>query len=165
MLQFGECSDSPILPDDDNDAVLDTLDNCLGESNPDQLDTNNDGYGNPCDSDLTNDGLVGLPDFLVLTGKFGLSVGDPGYDPEVDFTGEGKIGVPDFLVLSEQWGGRARPVGPLLRRGLRELCGDVCAVSGAGSTFLLVSGSTKSVPIRHRTSASVGTCRAIPPGR
>src|SRR5262249_10311977 len=37
--------------DADGDSVCDTEDNCLGRANSDQLDTNQDGYGNACDPD------------------------------------------------------------------------------------------------------------------
>ena len=101
----------PAPPDADADGVLDTLDNCLGISNPDQHDSNGDGYGNLCDPDVTNDGVISTPDFLVFSEKWGLSLGEPGYAPDVDLTGDNKIGVPDFLKLSAYWGKEPGPSG------------------------------------------------------
>ena len=43
--------------DTDGDGVLDSADNCLTVSNPSQLDSDNDGQGDACDSDSDGDGL------------------------------------------------------------------------------------------------------------
>jgi hypothetical protein len=52
-------------PDLDKDGVPDSLDNCTSVANPPPLDcdTDKDGYGNFCDADLNNDGLVDGLDF------------------------------------------------------------------------------------------------------
>ena len=53
-------------PDMDSDGVPDSLDNCLTVANPppaSDCDTDMDGYGNVCDADLNNDGLVNGLDF------------------------------------------------------------------------------------------------------
>lgn len=41
----------------DADGIGDNQDNCIGANNPDQGDIDNDGTGDPCDSDNDNDGL------------------------------------------------------------------------------------------------------------
>jgi uncharacterized protein (TIGR03790 family) len=48
----------PVSPDRDGDGVDDDEDNCIWVPNPDQRDTNDDGYGNLCDPDLDGDGRV-----------------------------------------------------------------------------------------------------------
>lgn len=67
--------------DDDNDLVQDADDNCTSVSNDGQLDTNQDGFGNACDADYTNDGVVGGPDYFILSVAYGAMPGDPEYDP------------------------------------------------------------------------------------
>ena len=51
-------------PNTDGDDFDDVNDNCALLSNNDQRDTNGDGFGNVCDPDLNNDGVV---NFLDLT--------------------------------------------------------------------------------------------------
>ena len=43
---------------DDGDGIDDDADNCLGLANPEQRDSDEDGYGNACDADVDGDGLV-----------------------------------------------------------------------------------------------------------
>jgi hypothetical protein len=97
--------------DADGDGVLDPSDNCLFEPNPDQVDTDQDGYGNLCDADLNDDGLVGGPDFNLFRAAFGRAPGEPGYDPDADFTGDGAIGGPDFNVIRAALGAAPGPSG------------------------------------------------------
>jgi len=46
-----------VLPDQDRDGIIDSVDNCPLSPNPDQLDLDDDGIGNPCDPDVDGDGL------------------------------------------------------------------------------------------------------------
>lgn len=101
-------------PDQDGDFVADAEDNCLTIQNFDQRDTNLDGYGNACDPDygggaVGGDGIVGVPDFIMLSASYLSSMGGPRYDEDVDADGDGKIGLPEFLLLSIYWG---LPPGP-----------------------------------------------------
>ena len=48
----------PTPDDQDDDCVTDTVDNCPGVSNADQIDSDVDGRGDRCDSDDDNDGLL-----------------------------------------------------------------------------------------------------------
>ena len=54
------CSGAEVY-DTDDDGIPTTLDNCTLVANADQRDTNGDGYGNVCDPDLNNDGIVNYP--------------------------------------------------------------------------------------------------------
>ncbi len=52
--------------DTDHDGIGDNSDNCVDLSNPDQTDTDNDSFGNACDSDDDNDGLEDVYDAFPL---------------------------------------------------------------------------------------------------
>jgi len=97
--------------DADSDGVCDAADDCSARANHGQLDTDFDGYGNACDGDFGNDGVVGLGDLLTLLRGFGASLGGPNYDPELDTNGDGGIGLNDFLVLAPSFGDPPGPSG------------------------------------------------------
>ena len=97
--------------DDDGDGVCNEVDNCLDVSNPNQVDSNQDGYGNLCDTDLNDDNAVGVPDFNEFRSVFGLSCSDPGYDADADFHSDCAIGVPDFNIFRTYFGGPPGPSG------------------------------------------------------
>jgi secreted trypsin-like serine protease len=92
-----------VLADADHDGVPDSQDNCLGVYNPDQRDTNGDGYGNMCDPDLNNDGIVNSSDYLMMKARFGTA------DPDADFNGDGVVNASDSLKLKWYIG---KPPGP-----------------------------------------------------
>ena len=52
--------------DQDGDGVTDANDNCTLTDNPQQIDSNADGFGNACDADLNNDGVVDDNDLQLL---------------------------------------------------------------------------------------------------
>ena len=52
--------------DTDGDGVMDASDNCTLVANPDQIDTDGDGFGNRCDTDLDNDGITNGLDVGIL---------------------------------------------------------------------------------------------------
>ena len=56
-------------PDDDDDLVPDTLDNCPKDQNPDQANADSDFLGNACDQDDDNDGDPDLSDCAPLDPK------------------------------------------------------------------------------------------------
>ncbi|MCH8132566.1 MAG: thrombospondin type 3 repeat-containing protein [Myxococcales bacterium] len=92
--------------DDDGDGVFNSEDNCTVVANSGQLDSDADGYGNACDADFNNDGVVGIPDFALLSAQFGSTTGG-----SADFTGDGIVGAPDFIVLSSEFGNFLGPSG------------------------------------------------------
>ena len=90
--------------DTDGDTVLDYQDNCTTTSNTTQADTNSDGYGNACDADYDNDGVVGQTDFAMFRVSYGSCVTDGGYDPATDSNADDCTGMADFSVLFDTWG-------------------------------------------------------------
>lgn len=98
-------------PDADGDGIADPDDNCLLVANPSQADSNQDGFGNACDADLSNDGVVGLQDLSMCTATMGLGEGHAGYDPDADHSEppDGWVGLPDLSVLIQ---GLGQPPGP-----------------------------------------------------
>jgi gliding motility-associated-like protein len=54
-------------PDDDNDGILDTNDNCPKQANTNQADNDNDGLGDACDNDDDNDGVLDGYDNCPMT--------------------------------------------------------------------------------------------------
>jgi hypothetical protein len=90
--------------DTDGDGVSDDVDNCIDAPNgpdaPDaggnvQLYTNHDGYGNACDPDLNNDGIVNALDVGLFRADFNTVT--PGSD--ADFNGDGAVNALDVGVF------------------------------------------------------------------
>jgi hypothetical protein len=95
--------------DADEDGVADHIDNCLNLANPDQRDTDIDGFGNYCDCDLNQDEFCGGPDFSLFIGCYNAATnGDPTCEA-ADMNGDGFVGGPDFSLFISGYNG---PPGP-----------------------------------------------------
>jgi hypothetical protein len=97
-----------VLDDPDGDGITASLDNCTTVANPNQRDTNGDGYGNLCDGDLTNDGQVNFADLAQFRTRFITT------DPDADFNGDGIVNFADLARLRQLFGAPPGPSG--LRR-------------------------------------------------
>jgi Thrombospondin type 3 repeat len=97
--------------DTDNDTVVDSLDNCVLVPNAGTrfCDTDQDGYGNACDPDTNNDGVVGGPDFGTFTASFG-ATGATGANV-ADLNCDGVVGGPDFGTFTSTFGKAPGPSG------------------------------------------------------
>ena len=73
--------------------------------NPDQRDTDADGYGNLCDGDLNNNGVVNFVDLGLMKSVF-LSA-----DPDADLNGSGVVNFVDLGLLKGQFLGAPGPSG------------------------------------------------------
>lgn len=79
--------------DADSDGVIEFLDNCIAVYNPDQPDTNGDGYGNACDGDLNNDDAINFADLGLMKSVFFTD------DPDADLNGDGAVNFADLGLL------------------------------------------------------------------
>lgn len=107
-----DCAISPCT-DADSDSVCDVIDNCSAKANPTQTDTNSDGYGNACDADWDNNGIVGVQDLgLYQTHLFHPAGTDP-LDAEIDCQEppNGVVGVQDMGCWMVGFGGPPGPSG------------------------------------------------------
>lgn len=91
------------VSDADGDGIPDASDNCTLVPNANQRDSNGDGFGNVCDGDLNNDGLVTAADFAILRSR--LNTGDA----DADLNGDGLVTAADALILRN---GLNKPPGP-----------------------------------------------------
>ncbi|MEM7081777.1 MAG: dockerin type I domain-containing protein [Pseudomonadota bacterium] len=92
--------------DSDGDGVSDDADNCTVVSNASQLDVDGDGYGNACDPDLNNDGVVNFLDIGVFSAAFG-STGSQ----IADFNGDGVVNFIDYAIVPDYFFGPPGPSG------------------------------------------------------
>ena len=100
------------LVDSDGDGIPDPLDNCVLVANVDQADSDNDGFGNVCDGDINNDGVVNALDLSLMRLAFGSN------DKAADLNGDGRVNALDLALLRTRFGLRAGPTGLPLDAGL-----------------------------------------------
>jgi len=89
-----EDDEAPTPIDTDDDGFTDDIDNATLVSNPDQRDTDGDGYGNIVDPDFDNNAIVDDIDVAYFGGVFGTD------DPDGDLDGDGFVGPVDAQILS-----------------------------------------------------------------
>lgn len=90
--------------DTDGDGISDSSDNCILIANPTQCDTDGDGFGNGCDADFNNNGVVDPADFSILKSAFGSNDA-----PDQDLNCNGIVDPADFSLLKSSFG---LPSGP-----------------------------------------------------
>jgi hypothetical protein len=95
-----------VTSDTDGDGITDGLDNCTLVANPDQRDTNGDGYGNACDADLDNDGHINFTDLGALKSVF-FRRGDL----DADLNGDGVVNFGDLGIMKGSFFGVPGPSG------------------------------------------------------
>ncbi len=83
------------IDDTDGDGVHAANDNCSMHSNPDQRDTNSDGYGNVCDPDFNNDGIVNFADIAAWVPFFNTQTSG-----DFDLNGDGSANFLDYLIIT-----------------------------------------------------------------
>jgi hypothetical protein len=85
--------------DTDGDGIPDHLDNCIHVPNPDQRDTDGDGWGDACDGDLNNDGIVNAQDLALFNAQFGKTGPNA-----ADFNGDGVVNALDLARFRQMFG-------------------------------------------------------------
>lgn len=95
-------------PDVDSDGVPDAYDNCKSTANGpllpvgagcEQEDGNLDGYGNACDADISNNGIVDLPDLSAVLTNLGSTSA-----AAVDLSCNGIVDLPDLSSVLTKLG-------------------------------------------------------------
>lgn len=92
-----------VAQDSDNDGVNDNLDNCTTIVNLLQRDSNSDGFGNACDADLDNNGMVSFNDLNLFRSAFDTDNAD------ADFDGNGRVSFNDLNIFRSLFD---KPPGP-----------------------------------------------------
>lgn len=97
-------SDTAQDTDVDGDGMSDQLDNCTMIANAEQLDSDADGYGNVCDADFNNNGIVDPFDLSRLKSRFGSTEA-----PDEDLDGNGVVDSLDLSTLKLNFGKKPGP--------------------------------------------------------
>ena len=91
--------------DPDHDGIDSSVDNCTLVANPDQFDADGDGYGNICDADLNNSGLVTQTDYTILRNRLSTT------DPVADLNHSGRVTITDYTLLRKRLNTQPGPSG------------------------------------------------------
>ncbi len=95
--------------DIDNDGISDANDNCPDTYNPDQTDTDGDGYGDECDTDDDDDGILDIDDNCPLTynpsqyDSDNDGLGDECECLRANINGMGSVDFHDLEILASNW--------------------------------------------------------------
>lgn len=95
--------------DDDLDLIPDIADNCADTANSNQLDTNDDGYGQLCDADLDDSGKTNTLDLRIYKAAHNSCSGDASFNEDADFNGDGCVNTLDLNILKGLY---RKPPGP-----------------------------------------------------
>ncbi|MFK8028667.1 MAG: di-heme oxidoredictase family protein [Gammaproteobacteria bacterium] len=90
--------------DTDGDGIGDLTDNCTLVSNANQRDTNQDGFGNACDPDLDNNGIINFVDVSIWAASFNTTT-----NGDADFNGDGAANFLDYAMIPDFF---LQPPGP-----------------------------------------------------
>jgi hypothetical protein len=100
LIGIAVFAEAGAIADTDGDLIPDVFDNCRevasgpNDTGCQQTDSDGDGFGNVCDADYSNDGVVAGTDFAIWAAGFG------GTDPVLDQTCDGVVAGSDFGFYS-----------------------------------------------------------------
>jgi hypothetical protein len=103
--QMYHVTTEPTGMDADLDLIDDAFDNCQLVSNPNQVDADDDGYGNACDTDLNNDQVTNAIDLGILRQRFFSA------DAVADFNVDGVVNAADLGILKTYFFDPPGPAG------------------------------------------------------
>ncbi len=86
--------------DIDGDGIDHNADNCPFDYNPEQTDSDADGYGDVCEcaqANLDGAGIVDNGDLAILSGQWGLTTAP------ADLNNDGTVDIGDLLQLAQHW--------------------------------------------------------------
>ncbi|MEM9057885.1 MAG: hypothetical protein AAGD86_10430, partial [Pseudomonadota bacterium] len=118
VLSFEDCID-----EFDGDKLENCNDNCIDVVNNLQRDTDNDGYGNACDADISgipgdgqglgngNDCSVNFLDLATLKDGFFTTTADTKWNPDADFNGDDRVNFEDLGLMKSQFFSTPGPSG------------------------------------------------------
>lgn len=90
--------------DTDGDGIPDSRDNCTDTANANQRDSDGDGYGDVCDADVNNDGIVNSIDVSIVRNAFGARGAN-----RADINGDGIVNTLDASALRRLFATRPGP--------------------------------------------------------
>lgn len=91
--------------DSDGDGIADQNDNCILVANPEQRDTDADGYGNYCDPDFNQDLWINASDLAYMKQHFFTS------DELADLNGDGRVNTIDLGIMKKMFFKQPGPSG------------------------------------------------------
>lgn len=100
----GVAQASPEETDADGDGVPDSRDNCTAVANANQRDSDSDGYGDACDADANNDGIVNSLDVAAVRNGFGTRGAT-----RADLNGDGIVNALDVALVRRLFATRPGP--------------------------------------------------------
>ena len=97
-------SDDPTscTEDFEEDKILNCMDNCIAVLNTAQIDSDQDGFGNACDTDISDvvDCVTNYFDYIVLTDAMFSDPSSLNWNPDADFNADDTVNFQDVAIFA-----------------------------------------------------------------